>query len=83
MTAVTALERMERTGLIVRECSSEDRRRAVVSLTPREKVLEKEITPHIEDIYKVFTASIAKKEISALKKTLETIKRNLDKDPPL
>jgi len=79
-TTATALESMERHGLISRTRNSEDRRKINIRLTAKGKRLRNVMLPYAMEVNRVALAGIPSKEIPLLREQLNRIKRNLDAD---
>jgi len=79
-TTATALESMERHGLISRTRNSEDRRKINIRLTAKGKRLRNVLLPYAMEVNRVALAGIPAKEIPLLREQLNRIKRNLDAD---
>jgi DNA-binding MarR family transcriptional regulator len=80
-TMAHTLKRMERDGLVRRRPDPDDRRRAVVTLTPRARSLEPVLTQAARDVNALATRGIPKRDVSALLVTVSTLIANLDDDP--
>jgi DNA-binding MarR family transcriptional regulator len=79
-TTATALESMERRGLISRTRNSQDRRKVNIRLTERGLRLREVLLPYAMEVNQVALAGISAKEIPLLREHLDRIKRNLDGD---
>lgn len=77
-TAVTALEQMERRGLVRRVRDPEDRRRRIVYLTKKGRDLEGELLPYAVEVNEIALQGIPKKDVEYLRRILLTIKANFD-----
>jgi DNA-binding MarR family transcriptional regulator len=76
-TTVTALKSLERSGLIRRETSSEDRRRVHVYLTPEARKLRKKLAPFVVEVNALATRDLTPKQIQQLRELLIHVGQNL------
>jgi MarR family transcriptional regulator, organic hydroperoxide resistance regulator len=81
-TTATALESMERRGLISRTRNPHDRRKVNIRLTGEGRRLRRVLLPDAIEVNRVGLAGISPKEIPLLRGQLARIKRNLDADAP-
>jgi len=79
-TTATALENMERRGLISRTRNSQDRRKVNIRLTDRGRRLREVLLPYAIEVNQVALAGISPKKIPLLREQLDRIKSNLDAD---
>jgi DNA-binding MarR family transcriptional regulator len=79
-TTATALESMERRGLISRTRNAEDRRKVNIRLTEEGRRLRDVLLPYAIEVNQVALAGISPKQIPLLREQLARIKRNLDAD---
>jgi DNA-binding MarR family transcriptional regulator len=79
-TTATALESMERRGLISRTRNSVDRRKVNIHLTDEGQRLREVLLPYAREVNRVALAGISAKKIPLLREQLDLIKRNLDAD---
>jgi DNA-binding MarR family transcriptional regulator len=79
-TTATALESMERRGLISRTRNSVDRRKVNIHLTDEGQRLREVLLPYAREVNRVALAGISAKKIPLLREQLDRIKRNLDAD---
>ena len=79
-TTATALESMERRGLISRTRNAEDRRKINIHLTDRGRRLREVLLPYAMEVNRVALAGIPARQIPLLRQQLGLIKRNLDAD---
>lgn len=79
-TTATALESMERRGLINRTRNLEDRRKINIRLTETGRRLREVLLPYAMEVNQVALAGMPAKQIPLLRKQLDRIKRNLDAD---
>src|SRR5512137_1619521 len=79
-TTATALESMERRGLISRTRNAEDRRKVNIRLTEEGRRLREVLLPYAIEVNQVALAGISPKKIPLLREQLDRIKRNLDAD---
>lgn len=79
-TTATALESMERRGLISRTRNPQDRRKVNIRLTDEGRRLRQVLLPYAIEVNQVGLAGISPKEIPLIREQLARIKRNLDAD---
>ncbi len=79
-TTATALESMERRGLISRTRNTQDRRKVNIRLTDKGRRLREVLLRCAMEVNQVALAGISPKKIPALREQLGRIKRNLDAD---
>lgn len=79
-TTATALESMERRGLISRTRNSKDRRKINIRLTDRGRRLQEVLLPYAMEVNRMALAGIPAGQIPLLREQLVRIKRNLDAD---
>lgn len=79
-TTATALESMERRGLISRARNPQDRRKVNIRLTDEGRRLRRVLLPCAIEVNRVGLAGISPKEIPLLRGQLARIRRNLDAD---
>jgi MarR family transcriptional regulator, organic hydroperoxide resistance regulator len=79
-TTATALESMERRGLISRTRNSQDRRKINIRLTDRGRHLREVLLPYAMKVNQVALDGISPKKIPLLREQLARIRRNLDAD---
>jgi MarR family transcriptional regulator, organic hydroperoxide resistance regulator len=79
-TTATALESMERRGLISRTRNAEDRRKINIRLTDRGRRLREVLLPYAMEVNQVALAGTPARQIPLLRRQLGRIKRNLDAD---
>jgi MarR family transcriptional regulator, organic hydroperoxide resistance regulator len=79
-TTATALESMERRGLISRTRNPNDRRKINIRLTDRGRRLQEVLLPYAMEVNWVALAGIPAGQIPLLREQLVRIKRNLDAD---
>ena len=76
-TTVTALKSLERSHLVRREPSAEDRRRVHVYLTPAAKKLRKKLAPYVVEVNQLATRDFTPKQVQLLRQLLIQVSRNL------
>lgn len=76
-TTVTALKSLERSELVTRMQSEEDRRRVHVYLTPKAKRLRRTLMPFVTEVNHIATAGINEADVEIMKRTLMKIEANL------
>jgi DNA-binding MarR family transcriptional regulator len=79
-TTATALESMERRGLISRTRNPKDRRKINIRLTDRGRRLQEVLLPYAMEVNRVALAGIPAGQMPLLREQLVRIKRNLDAD---
>jgi DNA-binding MarR family transcriptional regulator len=79
-TTATALESMERRGLISRTRNSKDRRKVNIRLTDEGRRLREVLLPYAREVNQVALAGIPAKQLPLLRAQLDRTKRNLDAD---
>lgn len=79
-TTVTALNAMERAGLVVRVPNEEDRRKTNIYLTERGRTLKTELWPAILEVNGIGLQGFSENEAQQLLQFLFRIRRNLEKD---
>jgi DNA-binding MarR family transcriptional regulator len=79
-TTATALESMERRGLISRTRNPRDRRKINIRLTDEGRRLRQVLLPYAIEVNRVGLLGISPKEILPMRRQLARIKRNLDAD---
>jgi DNA-binding MarR family transcriptional regulator len=76
-TTVTALKSLERSELVTRKQSEEDRRRVHVFLTAKAKRLRRTLMPFVADVNRVATAGVSDAELELLRGIMLRINANL------
>ena len=76
-TTVTALKGMEKSDLVRRQQSSEDRRKIHVFLTPRALALRARLAPYVAEVNEIATEGLTAEEIETLRRLLQHVGRNL------
>lgn len=79
-TTATALESMERRGLISRRRNSEDRRKINIHLTDEGRRLREVLLPYAMEVNRVALAGIPAKKIPLLREQLDRMRHNLGAD---
>ncbi len=69
-TIADLVERMTRNGLVAREQSTEDRRRKVLTLTPRGRATVAELRPRVDRVEELLTEGLGASESEALRRAL-------------
>lgn len=77
-STTSALDNMERIGLVRRVRSSNDRREVLVFLTDAARALEPKIAACWEDVHSVATQGVRGEDIETIKKLLRQIRANLE-----
>lgn len=78
-TLVPILDKMEKTGLVIRKADQTDRRTNRLFLTPKSKKLVESIVECILDFRKSITRGISEKDIDTARNVLQNISRNAEK----
>jgi MarR family transcriptional regulator, organic hydroperoxide resistance regulator len=78
-TTVIALRSMEKSGLIRRMRSAEDKRRSQVWLTPKAQRLRGELLALARDITQVAEHGIARRELAVFRRVVARMTANLDR----
>ena len=73
-----AVAKLLKTGLIGRESDYQDRRRAILNLTPAGREIYRQIVPLMQDAEEVMLAQLSEAERDALTGALATIERCLE-----
>ncbi len=76
-TTVIALKSLEKSGLVHREPSSEDRRKIHVYLTPKARALRGTLAPHVAEVNAIATQGLTQEEADTLRRLLQVVGRNL------
>ena len=76
-TALTAIQTMERIGLVKRVRSKDDLRKLHIHLTPKANDLKKKLLPIAQDVVDRATSSFADADRKKLLSSLKTIQTNL------
>lgn len=79
-SAVIALNKLQKLGLIVRSRNSEDRRKVNVFLTEKGRALREQLLPRAMDVNRVMLEGLTRAERATLRKLLEKVKANLEAD---
>jgi len=82
-TTVSALNNMERKGLVRRLRNRADRRVVNVFLTERGRALEKRLLPLAAEVNRVALRTISAQELQGLHALLTKLRASLDDDPAL
>ena len=76
-TTVTALNGMEKAGLVRRKPSKEDRRKVHIYLTPRARRLQETLLPCVAEVNAIAAAGIPVDDIAVLRRVLMKMSENL------
>lgn len=76
-TTVTALKGMEKSDLVRRQQSSEDRRKIHVYLTPKSRALQPTLAPYVAEVNEIAIQGLEPQEIEMLRRLLQHVGRNL------
>ncbi len=77
-TTASALQNMERRGLVVRLRDSHDRRKVNVRLTRKGHQLKRKLLPYAADVNAIALRGVSTDEIQKMRGTLQKIRANLD-----
>jgi DNA-binding MarR family transcriptional regulator len=78
-TTVMALRGMEKVGLVVRERSRRDRRKALVWLTPKAKRLRARLLPVARGIVEEAESGIPDADLRVFRRVIAALRKNLDR----
>lgn len=76
-TTVTALKSLERSELVTRAQSEEDRRRVHVFLTPKAKRLRRSLMPFVAEVNQIATAGVSEADLDVMRRVLLKVTANL------
>jgi DNA-binding MarR family transcriptional regulator len=76
-TTVTAVNAMERRGLVRRDRDSKDKRKIRVLLTPKGRDLQSRLLPCAKSVNEMAAAGLSENEVATLRHLLERVRRNL------
>jgi DNA-binding MarR family transcriptional regulator len=76
-TTVTAVNAMERRGLVRRDRDPEDRRKIRVLLTPKGRDLQGRLLPCAKSVNEMAAAGLSEDEVATLRHLLGRVRRNL------
>lgn len=76
-TTVTALKSLERSELVTRAQSEEDRRRVHVFLTPKAKRLRRTLMPYVAEVNRIASAGISESDLEVMRRVLMKVNANL------
>lgn len=79
-TVVTAINSMERAGIVKRISNQEDRRKTNVFLTARGHQLKDKLWPMAMDVYSVAFKNIDREDIATMGRSLKQVWANLEAD---
>lgn len=79
-TTVTAVERMERMGLIERLSSTTDKRTTIVQLTPKGRRMKNALLPRAVEVVKMATSKLSAAEVRQLRDMLMRIVDAVEQD---
>jgi DNA-binding MarR family transcriptional regulator len=79
-TMVTALNSMERAGLVKRVHNQADRRKINVFLTERGRKMKSKLWPMAAEVLALGVSGLSRRDIALLNKTLAQIRTNLESD---
>ena len=78
----TMLERMERSGLILRKQDSVDKRKTLLFLTDKARALEKDYIAVSEEMGDIYYQGFTEEEVRAAEEYLDRIRLNLERWQP-
>lgn len=76
-TTVTALKGLEKSGLVRRKQSAEDRRKIHVFLTPKARRLQATLAPCVAEVNEIAAEGLSADEVATLRRLLQHVGRNL------
>jgi DNA-binding MarR family transcriptional regulator len=76
-TTVTALNSLEKAGLVRREPSTEDRRKVHVFLTPRGRQLREEMMACVAEVNEIAARGVGAEDMATLRRVLGRVAENL------
>jgi DNA-binding MarR family transcriptional regulator len=79
-TTVTALNVLEKSGLVKRVPSTEDNRKIHIFLTPKGRKLRDKLIPFVADVNVIASAGLTEKDIETLRRVLLKMSDNLAKE---
>jgi DNA-binding MarR family transcriptional regulator len=79
-TTVIALRGLEKSGLVERRPSTQDRRKVHVHLTPLARELQGRLAPAVAEVNALATVGMTSQEVLALKRLLAKVGENLAAD---
>lgn len=79
-TTVVALKGLEKSGLIIRKKTDEDRRKTYIYLTPHAKKLEWILAPINAELHEVATRGLSDEEVETLQSLMRRVIDNLAED---
>jgi DNA-binding MarR family transcriptional regulator len=79
-TTVTALNSLEKAGLVRREPSTEDRRKVHVFLTPKARLLRAELMVCVAEVNELAARGIDEADMAVLRRVLVQLAENLNRD---
>ena len=80
-TTVTAVNAMERRGLVRRDRDAVDRRKIRVLLTPKGRELQERLLPFAKSVNELAATGLSEDEVATLRHLLERVRRNLGGGP--
>jgi len=79
-TTVSALNSLERNGLVRREPSQADRRKVHVHLTPKGRALRTEMMTSVAEVNEIATRGVDPADMATLRRVLARLSENLTQD---
>jgi DNA-binding MarR family transcriptional regulator len=79
-TTVSALNSLERNGLVRREPSQEDRRKVHVHLTPKGRDLRADMMASVAEVNEIATRGVDPRDMETLRRVLAKLSENLIQD---
>jgi DNA-binding MarR family transcriptional regulator len=79
-TTVTALNVLEKSGLVKRVPSTEDNRKIHIFLTAKGRKLRDKLIPFVADVNKIASVGLSEKDIEILRRVLLQMSDNLSKE---
>jgi DNA-binding MarR family transcriptional regulator len=79
-TMVTALNSMERAGIVKRVHNQTDRRKINVFLTERGRKMKSKLWPMADEVLTLSISGLSRRDVQSLNKMLAQIRTNLERD---
>ena len=82
-TTVSALNSLEKSGLVRRQPSQEDRRKVHVFLTPKARLMRAELLGCVREVNEIAGRGIPAKDVETLRRVLAAMSENLSREDEL
>ena len=82
-TTFSAMKTMERLGYVVRRQHEGDKKKVYIHLTPKGRLLEKQLVPLAEEVNRISVDGIAPEHVATTRSVLLTMIENLARDESL